>query len=150
MVREGELAPDFALPSDDGRTVSLRDLRGTKVVLYFYPKDDTPGCTKEACGFRDNLARVTSKGAAVLGVSRDAAASHAKFRDKYDLNFPLLSDESGRVTKAYGVWKKKHLYGRKSWGIERTTFLIDEQGRVSRIWPKVKVDGHVEEVLASL
>jgi len=150
MLKEGDRAPDFSLPSDDGRTVGLRDLRGTKVVLYFYPKDDTPGCTKEACGFRDNLARVTSKGAAVFGVSRDALASHGKFREKYHLNFPLLSDEGGSVTEAYGVWKEKTNYGRTYWGIERTTFLIDEKGRIARVWPKVKVEGHVDEVLAAL
>jgi len=105
MPAVGETAPDFALRSDDGRRMSLKDFRGRKVVLYFYPKDDTPGCTKEACSFRDNLARVTSKGAVVLGVSRDDAASHGKFRDKYHLNFPLLSDDEGKVTDAYGVWK---------------------------------------------
>ena len=150
MPQVGDKAPDFTLPSDDGRTVALKDLRGTKVVLYFYPKDDTPGCTREACSFRDNLGRVTTKGAAVFGVSRDSLQSHAKFRGKYGLNFPLLSDGDGRVTEAYGVWKEKNLYGRKSWGIERTTFLIDEGGRIARIWPRVKVDGHVDEVLAAL
>jgi peroxiredoxin Q/BCP len=150
MVAVGERAPDFALESDEGGAFSLSDFRGKKVVLYFYPKDDTPGCTKEACSFRDNLARVTSKGAVVLGVSRDDAASHAKFRDKYDLNFPLLSDTEGRVTEAYGVWKKKNLYGREFFGIERTTFLIDESGKIARIWPRVKVEGHTDEVLAAL
>jgi peroxiredoxin Q/BCP len=150
MVAVGERAPDFTLQSDDGRRYALKDLHGKKVVLYFYPKDDTPGCTKEACSFRDNLARVTSKGAVVLGVSRDDTASHAKFRDKYDLNFPLLSDADGRVTDAYGVWKKKSLYGRKFFGIERTTFLIDEEGKIARIWPRVKVEGHTDEVLAAL
>ncbi|HYY48550.1 MAG TPA: thioredoxin-dependent thiol peroxidase [Thermoplasmata archaeon] len=150
MVAVGERAPDFTLQSDDGRRYALKDLQGKKVVLYFYPKDDTPGCTKEACSFRDNLARVTSKGAVVLGVSRDDTASHAKFRDKYDLNFPLLSDADGRVTDAYGVWKKKSLYGRKFFGIERTTFLIDEEGKIARIWPRVKVEGHTDEVLAAL
>ncbi|MGQ0797387.1 MAG: thioredoxin-dependent thiol peroxidase [Methanobacteriota archaeon] len=146
----GETAPDFALPSDDGRAIALKDLRGKKVVLYFYPKDDTPGCTKEACAFRDNLARVTSKGAVVLGVSRDDLTSHGKFRDRYRLNFPLLSDESGGVTKAYGVWQKKTNYGREYWGIVRSTFLIDEAGRIARVWPKVKVEGHADEVLAAL
>lgn len=150
MVAVGEQAPDFAMKSDDGRAYSLKDMRGKKVVLYFYPKDDTPGCTKEACSFRDNLARVTSKGAVVLGVSRDDAASHAKFRDKYHLNFPLLSDADGAVTEAYGVWKKKNLYGREFFGIERTTFLIDEAGKIDRIWPRVRVEGHTDEVLAAL
>jgi peroxiredoxin Q/BCP len=150
MPISDDLAPDFSLPADDGRTIALRDLRGKKVVLYFYPKDDTPGCTKEACGFRDNLARARSKGAVVLGVSRDDVASHGKFRDKYGLTFPLLSDVTGEVTKAYGVWKEKTNYGRTYWGIERTTFLIDERGRISRVWPRVKVDGHVDEVLAAL
>ncbi len=150
MPAIGEPAPDFSLRSDDGRTISLKELRGKKVVLYFYPKDDTPGCTKEACSFRDNLGRVQSKGAIVLGVSRDDASSHAKFRDKYHLNFPLLSDDQGRVTEAYGVWKKKNLYGREHFGIERTTFLIDEAGKIARIWPKVHVEGHTDEVLAAL
>ena len=150
MVAVGEPAPDFALPADDGRVLSLKDFRGKKVVLYFYPKDDTPGCTKEACSFRDNLARVTSKGAVVLGVSRDDSKSHVRFKGKYDLNFPLLSDNDGRVTGAYGVWKKKNLYGREFFGIERTTFLIDERGKVAKIWPRVRVEGHTDEVLAAL
>ena len=150
MPSEGDPAPDFALPSDDGRTIALKDLRGKKVVLYFYPNDDTPGCTKEACSFRDNLSRVTSKGAIVLGVSRDTLSSHGKFRDKYHLNFPLLADVDGRVTEAYGVWKEKSNYGRTYWGIERTTFLLDEKGRIARVWPKVKVEGHTDEVLAAL
>jgi thioredoxin-dependent peroxiredoxin len=150
MVLVGEKAPDFTLPADDGRPVSLNGFQGKKVVLYFYPKDDTPGCTKEACSFRDNLARVTTKGAIVLGVSRDDAKSHMKFKDKYDLNFPLLSDVDGKVTTAYGVWKKKNMYGREYFGIERTTFLIDEGGKIARIWPKVKVEGHTDEVLAAL
>lgn len=150
MVAVGDKAPDFTLPADDGRKVSLKDLRGKKVVLYFYPKDDTPGCTAEACSFRDNLGRVTTKGAIVLGVSRDDTDSHGKFRDKYQLNFPLLSDDGGSVTEAYGVWKKKKLYGREFMGIERTTFLIDERGKVARVWPRVKVEGHTDEVLAAL
>ncbi len=150
MVAVGDKAPDFSLPTDDGRKVTLKDFRGKKVVLYFYPKDDTPGCTAEACSFRDNLGRVTSKGAAILGVSRDDTDSHGKFRDKYHLNFPLLSDDDGAVTEAYGVWKKKTNYGRSYMGIERTTFLIDEKGHVARIWPRVKVEGHTDEVLAAL
>ena len=150
MVNVGETAPDFKLPADDGREVALKDLRGRKIVLYFYPKDDTPGCTREACAFRDSLARVTTKGAVVLGVSRDDTRSHVRFREKYHLNFPLLSDDGGRVTQTYGVWKKKNMYGREYWGIERTTFLIDEEGRVAKVWPKVKVDGHADDVLAAL
>lgn len=150
MVAVGDKAPDFKLQADDGRALSLKDFRGKKVVLYFYPKDDTSGCTAEACSFRDNLARVTSKGAVVLGVSRDDHASHEKFRDKYHLNFPLLSDDEGKITEAYGVWKKKTLYGKTFMGIERTTFLIGEDGKVAKVWPKVKVEGHTDEVLASL
>lgn len=150
MVKVGEAAPEFQLPADDGKRVSLKEFRGKKVVLYFYPKDDTPGCTKEACSFRENLARVTTKGAVVLGVSRDDTDSHVKFKDKYQLNFPLLSDAAGKVTEAYGVWKKKNLYGHEFMGIERTTFLIDERGRIARIWPKVRVEGHTDEVLAAL
>ena len=150
MPTEGEPAPDFRLPADDGKTYALRDLRGKKVVLYFYPKDDTPGCTKEACSFRDNLSRVTSKGAIVLGVSKDDLESHAKFREKYSLSFPLLSDPEGKVLNAYGVWKEKNLYGKTFMGIERTTFVIDEGGKIQKVFPRVKVDGHVDEVLAAL
>ena len=150
MPTEGEPAPDFRLPADDGKTYALRDLRGKKVVLYFYPKDDTPGCTKEACSFRDNLSRVTSKGAIVLGVSKDDLESHAKFREKYSLSFPLLSDPEGKVLNAYGVWKEKNLYGKTFMGIERTTFVIDEGGKIQKVFPRVKVDGHVDEVLAVL
>ncbi len=150
MVQEGDPAPDFRLSSDDGKTYTLKDFRGRKLVLYFYPKDDTPGCTREACSFRDNLARVRSLGAEVLGVSRDDLASHAKFRAKYDLSFPLLSDESGGVTEAYGVWKEKNLYGRSFLGIERTTFIIDERGRIAKVFPRVKVEGHTDQVLATL
>ncbi|OGS62442.1 MAG: alkyl hydroperoxide reductase [Euryarchaeota archaeon RBG_19FT_COMBO_69_17] len=150
MVKEGDPAPDFRLPADDGRTYSLKDLRGQKVVLYFYPKDDTSGCTKEACSFRDNLARVTSKGAIVLGVSKDDLDSHAKFRKKYGLTFPLLSDTEGKVLDAYGVWKEKSLYGKTFMGVERTTYVIDEKGRIKKVFPRVKVEGHTDEVLAAL
>ncbi|GIV20105.1 MAG: putative peroxiredoxin bcp [Armatimonadota bacterium] len=149
-VREGQPAPDFALPSTDGSVVRLSDLRGKKVVLYFYPKDDTPGCTKEACSFRDNLGVLQSMGVVVLGVSADSVASHQKFAQKYGLNFPLLADEGAQVATLYGVWKEKKQYGRTYMGIERTTFLIDEEGVVRRIFPKVKVDGHVEEVIEAI
>lgn len=146
----GDQAPAFTLPDGDGRTVSLKELRGRKVVLYFYPKDDTSGCTKEACSFRDNLARVKRKGAVIFGVSADSPASHRKFSGKFDLTFPLLSDEDRSVIKSYGVWKEKSMYGRKYMGIERTTFIIDEKGRIAHIFPKVKVEGHTDEVLEKL
>ena len=150
MVNEGDPAPDFRLPADDGSTYSLKDIRGKKVVLYFYPKDDTPGCTREACSFRDSLARVASKGAVVLGVSKDDLDSHARFRKKYELTFPLLSDTDGKVLNAYGVWKEKSAYGKTFMGVERTTFIIDEKGRIAKVFLRVKVDGHVDEVLAAL
>jgi len=150
MVNEGDPAPDFRLPADDGHTYSLKDFRGKKVVLYFYPKDDTPGCTREACSFRDSLARVTSKGAVVLGVSKDDLDSHARFRKKYELTFPLLSDTDGMTLNAYGVWKEKSAYGKTFMGVERTTFIIDEKGRIAKVFLRVKVDGHVDEVLAAL
>ena len=150
MLGEGDVAPDFRLPADDGKPYALKELRGQKVVLYFYPKDETPGCIKEACSFRDNLARVRSKRAIVLGVSKDDLESHAAFRKKYALSFPLLSDTEGNVLNAYGVWKEKNLYGKTHMGIERTTYIIDEGGRIQKIFPRVKVDGHVDEVLAAL
>jgi len=146
----GDPAPQFSLPDGEGKTVSLKELRGKKVVLYFYPKDDTSGCTKEACSFRDNLARVKKKGALLFGVSADSPASHRKFTEKFDLTFPLLSDEERSVIKAYGVWKEKSMYGRKYMGIERTTFIIDEKGKIAHIFSKVKVEGHTDEVLALL
>ncbi len=150
MPREGEEAPDFTLPSTDGKATSLRALRGRPVVLYFYPKDDTPGCTREACGFRDNLPRLTGLDAKVLGVSMDEMRSHEKFSTKYGLPFPLLSDVEGKVSRAYGVYGKKNMYGREVWGIRRTTFIIDREGRISKVFPGVKVDGHTEEVLQAL
>jgi len=149
-VTEGQIAPDFTLPATDGSTVRLLDLRGKKVVLYFYPKDDTPGCTREACAFRDNLGVLQSMGVVVLGVSPDSVASHQKFAQKYGLPFPLLADEGAQVATTYGVWKEKKQYGRTYMGIERTTFLIDENGIVQRVFPKVKVDGHVEEVIEAI
>lgn len=146
----GDKAPNFSLPSTDGKEISLKDLKGKKIVLYFYPKDDTSGCTKEACSFTENLARVRKKGAVIFGVSADSIKAHQKFTEKYSLGFPLLSDESKEMIKAYGVWKEKSMYGRKYMGIERTTFIIDEQGKITHIFPKVKVEGHTEEVLEKL
>lgn len=146
----GDKAPEFALPNEAGETVKLKDFKGRQVVLYFYPKDDTPGCTKEACSFRDFLEPIKKAGAVVLGVSLDGGESHQKFIAKYRLPFPLLSDEDATVSKAYGVYKQKNMYGKKFWGIERSTFVIDPAGRVKAIFRKVKVDGHVNEVLAAL
>jgi peroxiredoxin Q/BCP len=146
----GSTAPVFSLPDENGKNQSLKTFRGKAVVLYFYPKDDTPGCTKEACGFRDVNATLQKRGAVVLGVSLDGASAHKKFKAKYGLPFPLLSDEDATVSKAYGVYKQKNLYGRRSWGIERSTFVIDPAGRVKASFRKVKVDGHIDEVLAAL
>jgi peroxiredoxin Q/BCP len=150
MLKEGAKAPDFALESAEGARVALKDLKGKKVVLYFYPRDNTPGCTREAQAFRDALPRIKRKGAVVLGVSKDSIASHCRFRDQHGLNFPLLSDPEGTVIRAYGAWGEKNMYGKKSMGIVRSTVIIDEQGRVARVFPKVKVDGHADEVLAAL
>ncbi|MBI3996804.1 MAG: thioredoxin-dependent thiol peroxidase [Candidatus Omnitrophica bacterium] len=149
-LKEGMRAPAFSLTAGDGQVVRLADLRGRRVVLYFYPKDDTPGCTKEACSFQDSLARLTKEQAVVLGVSCDPAASHQRFAKKFHLTFPLLSDPDAAVCKAYGVYKQKSMYGRTYWGIERTTFLIDERGRIAKIFPKVSVEGHTEAVLDAL
>lgn len=146
----GDPAPDFTLPTGDGTTLSLKDLRGKKVVLYFYPRDNTPGCTKEACSFRDDIRKFERKGAVIIGVSADSAESHRKFAGKFDLPFSLVSDEKKSVLTAYGVWKKKTLYGKTFLGIERSTFVIDEQGKIARIYRKVKVDGHSDEILAEL
>jgi peroxiredoxin Q/BCP len=149
-LKAGDKAPDFSLPSTDGSVVALKDLRGKKVVLYFYPKDDTPGCTKEACSFRDNLARVKRKGAVIYGVSADSVKAHQKFTEKFDLTFPLLSDETKEMINAYGVWQQKSFMGKKYMGIVRTTFIIDEQGKIAHIFPNVKVLGHTDEVLEKL
>ena len=149
MVEPGTTAPDFTLPSDDRGDVTLSSLRGRKVVLYFYPKDDTPGCTIQACDFRDSLPRFEGVDAVVLGVSADSVESHAAFRRKFDLNFPLLADVDHEVSEAYGVWTEKRRYGRSFMGIERTTVLIDEDGVVERIWRKVKPQGH-QEMLVEL
>ena len=146
-VEIGKPAPDFTLPADGGGRLRLKDLRGKKVVLYFYPKDATSGCTAEACGFRDRMPELARHGIAVIGVSRDSVASHDKFKSKYGLPFPLASDLDGKVSEAYGTWVEKSMYGRKYMGIDRATFLIDAKGLVRAVWRRVKVPGHVEEVL---
>lgn len=154
IPQPGSPAPDFTLPAvgedSDGRTISLAALRGRPVVLYFYPKDDTSGCTTEACEFRDRWAQVERTGAVVLGVSPDGAASHAKFRNKYALPFPLLADEGHRVAEMYGVWGEKSMFGHKYFGVLRTTFLIGPDGRIARVWERVKPKGHAAQVLAAL
>jgi peroxiredoxin Q/BCP len=150
-LKAGDPAPDFSLPSSDGREISLKEYRGKKtVVLYFYPKDDTPGCTKESCSFRDELSRFTTRDTVILGVSLDDLDSHQKFIQKYSLTFPLLSDEKAVVSKAYGVYKQKNMYGQKFWGIERSTFVIGRDGKLKEIFRKVQVDGHTDEVLKAL
>jgi thioredoxin-dependent peroxiredoxin len=149
MIDAGEKAPGFELPTDGGGRVRLEDFRGKPVVLYFYPKDDTPGCTKEAQGFAAAYGEFRAAGAEVIGVSKDGVASHQKFKEKYELPFPLGADEEGQVVEAYGVWVEKSMYGRSYMGIERATFLIDGAGRVRKAWRQVKVPGHVEEVLAA-
>ena len=149
-IEEGKKAPAFTLPADDGSKVKLSALKGSPVVLYFYPRDDTPGCTKEACAFRDRSKEIAKLGAKIFGISPDTVESHVKFRDKYQLNFPLLSDEDHRVAEAYGVWKEKSMYGRKYWGVERSTFIIDEKGVVLEAWRKVKPKGHAERVAETL
>ena len=150
MLQVGKRAPAFSLESDAGSNVSLASLRGKRVVLYFYPKDDTPGCTQESCDFRDNLARVEAHGAVVLGVSKDSVSSHQKFKEKFSLPFTLLSDPSHVMLEQYGVWKEKKRYGRSYMGVERTTVIVDEKGNVARIFPNVKVNGHVESVIEAL
>ena len=146
----GAKAPELSLQDENEKTVSLKNFKGKSVVLYFYPKDDTPGCTKEACNFRDSIARIQKTGAVILGVSLDGPDSHRKFIAKYNLPFSLLCDENAAVSKAYGVYKEKNMYGKKYWGIERSTFVIDEAGAMKAIFRKVKVDGHVDEVLGAL
>jgi peroxiredoxin Q/BCP len=149
-LEPGEKAPAFTLKDDQGKTVKLSDFKGNPIVLYFYPKDDTPGCTKEACAFRDASAQLKKHGAVVLGVSPDDVASHAKFRDKFKLNFPLLADEKHAVAEAYGAWREKNMYGKKSMGIQRSTYLIDGQGKIAQVWKRVQVDGHEAQVLEAL
>ena len=149
-LKVGDKAPDFSLPDQHGKTVALKSLKGKQLVLYFYPKDDTPGCTKEACDFRDLEAQTMRAGAVIVGVSLDGKESHQKFIKKYGLPFSLLSDEDGAVSKSYGVYKEKNMYGKKYWGIERSTFVIDQDANLKAIFRKVKVDGHVDEVLKAL
>ena len=150
LLEVGDKAPAFKTTDQDGDAVALRDFKGKKVVLYFYPKDDTPGCTKEACSFRDGWSKFRRKGVAVLGVSVDDEKSHRKFADKFSLPFPLLADTDKDIVKAYGVWGEKSMYGRKYMGTHRVTYLVNEKGKIAAVWPKVKPDEHVEEVLAAI
>lgn len=149
-IQPGDKAPNFKAATDGDGKLSLKDLKGQKVVVYFYPKDDTPGCTKEACGFRDSLPDFTKVGAKVIGVSKDSVKRHDNFKAKYDLPFTLLSDEDGAICEAFGTWVEKMNYGRKYMGIERSTFLIDEKGVVRDVWRKVRVPGHVDKVLEAV
>jgi len=150
MLDVGKKAPDFSLLNQDEKKISLKDFIGQKVVLYFYPKDDTSGCTKEACSFSDDLPKFSKIDAVILGVSPDSVKSHKKFSEKYKLKFDLLADDEKKVVEKYGVWKEKSMYGRKYMGVERTTFIIDEKGEIKKIFNKVKVDGHNKEVLEAL
>jgi thioredoxin-dependent peroxiredoxin len=149
-LKVGDKAPTFSLQGSDGKKYSLKDFKGKNIVLYFYPKDSTPGCTKEACSFRDHLGEIKKKGAVVIGMSADTIESHQIFVNKYDLNFILLSDTDKKILESYGVWKKKSMYGIHYMGIERTTLIIDEKGIITHIFPKVKVNGHSEEIIAAL
>ena len=149
-MKVGDPAPDFEVLDDQGKTVHLSDLKGQTVVLYFYPKADTPGCTTESCEFRDTIGKFKQKSAAVVGVSPDKPSAQAKFKSKYDLSFPLLSDEDHKIAEAYGVWQEKSMYGKKYMGIARTTFIIGRDGKIARVFEKVKPEGHAEQVLAAL
>ena len=149
-LKPGDKAPAFSMESETGEKIALKDFKGKKLVLYFYPKDDTPGCTKEAIAFTEDIAKFRRAGAAVVGVSRDTVAKHEKFKDKHGLKVTLGSDEDGKVSEAYEVWVKKKNYGREYMGIERSTFLIDENGKIAEIWRRVRVNGHVEAVLAAV
>lgn len=149
-LEAGQTAPDFTLPSDSGASVRLSSLRGKPVVVYFYPRDDTPGCTVQACAFRDQHSALQAAGAVVLGISPDTEESHVKFRDKFELNFPLLADTDHAVAEKYGAWREKNMYGKVTLGIQRSTFLIDREGKIAKVWKSVKVDGHDRHVLAAL
>jgi len=150
MLEVGKKAPDFILPDQDGKKVSLKDFKGKKIVLYFYPKDNTSGCTKEACSFRDDFPKFKKTDAVILGVSPDSVSSHKKFAEKFNLPFTLLSDEEKKVLELYNVWKEKSMYGKKYMGVERTTYIIDETNKIKKIFNKVKVDGHNLEVMEAL
>lgn len=149
-VEVGAPAPAFTMMSDSGKKIRLADLKGSPVVLYFYPRDDTPGCTKEACNFRDAQPELAGLGVQVLGVSPDSVETHGKFRDKYQLNFPLLADPDHAVADQYGAWREKNLYGKKSMGIQRSTFLIDAEGKIAKVWKRVQVEGHDQQVRAAI
>jgi thioredoxin-dependent peroxiredoxin len=149
-LEEGSKAPAFTLKDQHGKSVKLSDFKGHPVVVYFYPKDDTPGCTKEACAFRDQQTDLQQLGAVVLGISPDDSASHGKFATKYDLNFPLLADTEHQVAEKFGAWREKNMYGKVSLGIQRSTFLIDATGKVAKVWKRVQVDGHDQQVLTAL
>ena len=149
-LEPGKKAPSFTLKDDAGNKVKLSDLKGNPVVLYFYPRDDTPGCTKEACAFRDRYKELQKLGAQLFGVSADSAESHTKFREKYKLPFPLLVDEKRTMIEKYGAWREKNMYGKKSMGIQRSTYLIDADGKVAKVWKRVKVDGHDQQVIDAL
>ncbi|MEC8389731.1 MAG: thioredoxin-dependent thiol peroxidase [Planctomycetota bacterium] len=149
-IEEGKKAPAFTLHADDGSKVKLSELKGNPVVLYFYPRDDTPGCTKEACAFRDRQDEIKALGAQVFGISPDTVESHVKFRDKFSLNFPLLADPDHALADKYGAWREKNMYGKKSMGIQRSTYLIDADGKVAKLWKRVKVDGHDQQVIDAL
>lgn len=150
ILNEGDNAPDFSLPADNGQTVTLSALKGEKVVLYFYPKDNTPGCTKQAIGFSETLDAFKAQGATIIGMSPDSATKHDKFKTKHDLTITLAADEEKTTLEAYGVWVEKSMYGKKYIGVERSTFIIDQEGKIAKIWRKVKVSGHIETVLETL
>lgn len=149
-VEEGKAAPAFTLEDTDGNKVSLKDFKGRNVVVYFYPKDDTPGCTVEACSFRDTDDELADRGVVVLGISPDSVESHRAFREKYDLPFPLLADEDHAVAEAYGAWRERNLYGKRFMGIQRSTFLIDKKGRIAKVWKRVSPKDHARQVLAAI
>jgi peroxiredoxin Q/BCP len=149
-LQEGQTAPDFTLPTDGDGTLTLSDLKGQNVILYFYPKDDTPGCTKQAIGFTENLDDFTKANTTIIGVSKDTVKKHDKFKEKHSLAIPLISDEDGTLCESYGVWVEKSMYGKKYMGIDRSTFLIDKTGTIRKIWRKVKVKDHIADVLESV